>query len=399
MKELFEKQDILLRTVSMQFVRSYMQSINWDAQMIALRGPRGVGKTTLMLQYIKSHYPTYSRKVLFCSLDTMYFANHTLLELVSTFVKQGGVHIFFDEVHKYENWSRELKEIYDLYPDLRVVVSASSLLNLLNGDADLSRRCITYEMQGLSYREFLKLCKGIDLPSVTLESILQTGGSFCEEVNKVCRPLEFFTDYLRNGYYPIYLKNKQNYFHILEQIANFVIDVELTQLCNVEVANTRKIKSLLSVISSASPFEVDISKLSTLTGINRATLIAYLKHLTDAKLICSLYSDVDTIKRLQKPDKIFLDNSNLMYAFNGTRVNVGTVRETFVVNQLSYNHVIEYKKKQGDFLVDKKWTFEIGGAGKDFSQIAKVENSFVFADDIETPYGAKLPIWLLGFLY
>lgn len=399
MQSLFEKHDIMLRNTTLGFVRSYMQTINWSAQMIALRGARGVGKTTLMLQYIKQNYPAFSRKALYCSLDTIYFANHNLVSLASDFVKQGGVHLFLDEVHKYVSWSRELKEIYDLFPDLRVVVSASSLLNLMTGDADLSRRCVTYDIQGLSFREYLQFYEKLDFPAASLETILTTPQELCTAVNAACRPLEHFGRYLQFGYYPFYQKNKTNYFQVVEQVVNFVIDVELTQLCSVDVANTRKIKALLSVVASSSPFEVDVSKLSVLTEINRATIIAYFKYLADARIFSCLYSDVASVKRLQKPDKIYLDNTNLTAALSGRSANIGTIRETFAVNQLAQAHLVEYKSKNGDFLVDGRWTLEVGGADKGFKQIADIQDSFILADDIETPNGAKIPLWMLGFLY
>ena len=399
MQSLFEKHDIMLRNTSLGFVRSYMQTINWSAQMIALRGARGVGKTTLMLQYIKQNYAAYSRKVLYCSLDTLYFANHNLVELASDFVKQGGEHLFLDEVHKYATWSRELKEVYDLFPTLRVVVSASSLLNLMAGDADLSRRCITYDIQGLSFREYLQFYQKLDFPAASLETILTEPQELCAAVNSICRPLEHFRHYLQFGYYPFYAKNKANYYQVVEQVVNFVVDVELTQLCNVDVANTRKIKSLLSIVASSTPFEVDVSKLSVLTEINRATIIAYFKYLADARILSCLYSDIASVRRLQKPDKIYLDNTNLISALSGRNANVGTIREAFAVNQLSQAHQVEYKKKNGDFLIDGRWTLEVGGADKGFGQIANIQDSYVLADDIETPNGAKIPLWLLGFLY
>ena len=192
METLFAKQDRLLMLTSTDIIRTLMHQINWDAQLIAIKGPRGVGKTTLMLQYIKQHYSVYSREVLYCTLDSVYFSNHTLLELVDTFYKNGGKHLFLDEVHKYPTWSKEIKEIYDMYPDLRVVFSASSLLNIMNADADLSRRCIPYQMQGLSFREFLLFYKQLDLPICTLEEVLTSPGDICSKVNEVCRPLPFF---------------------------------------------------------------------------------------------------------------------------------------------------------------------------------------------------------------
>ena len=399
METLFAKQDRLLSLTSTEIIRTLMYQINWDAQLVAIKGPRGVGKTTLMLQYMKQHYEVYSREVLYCTLDSVYFSNHTLLELVDVFVKNGGKHLFLDEVHKYPTWSKEIKEVYDMYPDLKVVFSASSLLNILNADADLSRRCIPYEMQGLSFREFLLFYKQLDLPICTLEEVLTSPGNICSEVNKVCRPLPLFREYLQYGYYPFYLKNQIDYYTSIEQVVNFIVETELPQLCGIDVGNVRKIKALLGILASSVPFEVDISKLATTIGIHRNTVIEYLNSLEKAKLLHLLYADLLSVKKMQKPDKIYLDNPNMLYALASHAVKIGTARETFVVNQLSCDHEIEYGKKTGDFKVNGKYTLEVGGEGKTYNQIADVPDSYILADGIETPYRCKLPIWVVGFLY
>lgn len=399
METLFAKQDRLLALTSTKIIRTLMSRINWDAQLISIKGPRGVGKTTLMLQYMKLHYKTYSREVLYCTLDSVYFSNHTLLELVDNFVKNGGKHLFLDEVHKYPTWSKEIKEVYDMYPDLKVVFSASSLLNILNADADLSRRCIPYEMQGLSFREFLLFYKQLDIPVCTLEEALTSPEDICSIVNKVCRPLPFFKEYLQYGYYPFYLKNQIDYYTSIEQVVNFIIETELPQLCGIDVGNVRKIKALLGVLATSVPFEVDISKLATAIGIHRNTVIEYLNSLERAKLLHLLYADLLSVKKMQKPDKIYLDNPNLLYALASRPVNIGTARETFVVNQLSCHYEVEYGKKTGDFKVDGKYVLEVGGEGKTYDQIADIPNSFILADGIETPYKCKLPLWVIGFLY
>ena len=399
METLFAKQDRLLSLTSTEIIRTLMYQINWDAQLVAIKGPRGVGKTTLMLQYMKQHYEVYSREVLYCTLDSVYFSNHTLLELVDVFVKNGGKHLFLDEVHKYPTWSKEIKEVYDMYPDLKVVFSASSLLNILNADADLSRRCIPYEMQGLSFREFLLFYKQLDLPICTLEEVLTSPGNICSEVNKVCRPLPLFREYLQYGYYPFYLKNQIDYYTSIEQVVNFIVETELPQLCGIDVGNVRKIKALLGILASSVPFEVDISKLATTIGIHRNTVIEYLNSLEKAKLLHLLYADLLSVKKMQKPVKIYLDNPNLLYALASHPVKIGTARETFVVNQLSCDHEIEYGKKTGDFKVNGKYTLEVGGEGKTYNQIADVPDSYILADGIETPYRCKLPIWVVGFLY
>jgi len=399
MDKLFEKQDRLLQLTTTKIVRHLMEEINWDAQLIAIRGARGVGKTTLLLQYIKLHYPTFSSEVLYCSLDSIYFSTHSILELTDSFYKNGGKHLFLDEVHKYPGWSKEIKEIYDSYPDLKVTFTASSLLHILGGDADLSRRCVPYTMQGLSFREFLEFHKGIKLNSVPLVDMLNNPAMLCEEVNKSCHPLQYFKEYLQIGYYPYYLKNKIDYYTCVENVAYFVVENEMPQICGVDISNVRKIKALLGIMANSVPYEVDITKLATMIQIHRNTVISYLYEMDRAELINMVFSDLNSIKKLQKPDKIFMENTNLTFALSDNQANIGTIRETFVVNQLSYQHRVEYSKKAGDFRIDNKYTFEVGGESKEAKQIVGVTTSYILADDLEYPIGNKLPLWIVGFCY
>lgn len=399
MEKLFGKKDQLLRLTSMNIVREAMNTINWDAQLICLRGARGVGKTTLMLQYIKSHYRPMSNEVLYVSLDAVYFSTHTLIDLADRFYKNGGKHLFVDEVHKYNSWSREIKEIYDTYPDMRVVISGSSLLNILGGDADLSRRCIPYELHGLSFREYLQFFHNIQIQPRSLQDILEHPEEICSEVLDKCHPLPLFKDYLQHGYFPFYLKSKENYATLIEQVVNYVIETELPQCYGVDMTMVRKIKALMSIVSSSIPYEVDATKLSGVIGVHRTTVVNYLYMLDKAKLINMLFAEAKTIKKLQKPDKIYIENPNMLYALAEGNVEIGTARETFCINQLRVHHNVEYSKKQGDFRVDGKYTFEIGGQSKGFGQVAGVSDSYVLADDIETPFGRKLPLWIIGFLY
>lgn len=399
MDTLFEKQEAMLRATSMEIVRSFMDSINWNAPMLCIRGPRGVGKSTLLRQYIKQHFHSGSEEVLYCSLDWVYFSQHSILEVAANFYKRGGKLLVIDEVHKYEGLSREVKETAETYPTLQLMLSGSSLLKLLDGDADLSRRCRGYDMPGLSFREYLQFYKGISLPVYSLEELLAAPKEMAAEVNNVCRPLQHFHEYLRYGYYPFYLTNPIDYYALIEQTTNYVIDVELPQQRKVNPANCRKIKALLNVLAQQVPYDVDISKLSSASGLQRNTVLEYLNHLDNAKLINLLFSDNMSVKKMQKPDKIYLENPNLLYALATTPVKIGTARECFTVNQLSHNHTVEYDKTQGDFRVDGKWTFEVGGDGKSFHQIADIPNSFILADDIEMPRGNKLPLWMIGFLY
>ena len=388
MELLFEKQDAMLNATNMDIVRNFMNHVNWDAPMLCIRGPRGVGKSTLLRQHIRQQYGIGSEEVLYCSLDFSYFTQHSILEVAEKFYKHGGKLLVLDEAHKYENWSREVKEVAEIYPNLQIVLSGSSLLKLIEGDADLSRRCRGYYMPGLSFREYLQFYKGIVLPSHPLEEILANAKEIAAEVNSQCRPLQHFHEYLKFGYYPFYLKNPIDYYPLIEQTTNYVIDVELPQLRKVNPSNCRKIKALLNVLAQQVPFDVDIS-----------TVIEYLGHLADAKLLNLLFSDLVSVKKMQKPDKIFLENSNLLYALATTPVKIGTARECFAVNQLSCQHTVEYGKQQGDFKVDGKWTFEVGGEGKTFDQIADLPDSYILADDIESPHGNKLPLWMVGLMY
>ena len=382
----------------MDIIRETMQTIAWEKQLVAIRGSRGVGKTTLMRQYIRQTYGVNAGEALYCVLDSLYFTNHSLLDLAERFHMMGGRHLFLDEVHKYHTWSKEIKEIIDLYPDMKITFSGSSLLQILNADADLSRRVLSYTMEGLSFREFLHFYKGIQMPRHSLEHVLANPDAVCEEINSVCRPQPLFEQYLRAGYYPFYDGNETEYYSRIENVVNFIIDQELTQFCNVEIANTRKIKALLLFLAENVPYEVNIAKLSTYLELNKQTVLSYLHNLQRAELLHLLYSDNNSVTRLQKPDKIYLHNPNMFFAF-GQQNQIGTIRECFVINQLSVGHSVEYGKKQGDFCIDGSITLEVGGHDKTFDQIADIPNSYVLADMMEYPIGKKLPLWLVGMLY
>ncbi len=400
MESLFQKQERLLAQTQTDIVRDTMNRIHWDRRLIAIRGSRGVGKTTLMKQFIKLNYPAGSREVLYCSLDSMYFSNHTLLELAENFYLMGGKRLFLDEVHKYQTWSKEIKEIYDMYPSLQIVFTGSSLLNLLNADADLSRRCRPYDMSGLSFREFLKFYKGMDVPVCELDGLLRDANEICLEVNDKCRPQPLFEEYLQCGYYPFFDGNKEDYYIAIENVVNYIIEQELPSLCGTDPAYSRKIKALLSIIASSVPFETDMTKLAKTIGLARNSVIAYLQNLDKAELIKLLYSDLMSVKKMQKPDKIYIQNTNLLNAIVSGNVNIGTVRETFVINQLSSSgHEVEYGRAAGDFVVDGRYTFEVGGPDKTFRQIAGIENSYILADRIEFASGNRLPLWLIGMIY
>lgn len=388
----------LLSHLTTRYERSIMDQINWDARLIAVRGARGVGKTTMLLQHIKKEYGTNPQIALYASLDHLYFTNHSLLELAEEFHAKGGQCLCLDEVHKYNGWSREIKNIYDGFPDLKIVFTGSSLLNILNAEADLSRRCVSYDMQGLSFREYLLFKENLSLPHFTLDEVLINPLEASQKVVSACKPLKYFSSYLKEGYYPYFLESNIDYLTQVQKVVNLILEIELPQLSNVEIANVRKMRSLLSVVSSGVPFAVDISKMAQMAELNRNTIISYLAHLNRARLLNLLYSDALNLKRMQKPDKIYMENSNLLHALSLTNVEVGTERETFFVNQLAYNHQIEYTK-QGDFVIDRKYTVEVGGQSKGGKQITGVENAFIAADNIEFALGNKIPLWLFGFLY
>ncbi len=315
------------------------------------------------------------------------------------FYKKGGKHLFLDEVHKYPHWSREIKNIYDEYPDLRVVFSGSSLLHILNAEADLSRRCIAYELQGLSYREYLYLHHDINVSPYTLDEVLTNPDKVCMEVNSLCRPLAYFEEYLKSGYYPFFLDGKEDYHTRLENVVNLILEIELPQLCGVDMGNVRKLKSLLAVLATEVPLLVDMKKLSGMTEMSRTTLLAYLQYLNRAKLVRLLYSDLSSLKKLQKPDKLYLENTNLLYSLTLDGVNKGTLREVFLANQLNYGHRLEYSARNGDYTVDGRYVIEVGGKSKDGKQVAGLENAFIAADDMEYAAGNKIPLWAFGFLY
>lgn len=389
-----------MQTVNLDFVRNLMNEIDWEERLLMIKGQKGVGKTTLMTQRILQVFgPTNTTDVLYVSLDNIYFGTHRLLDFIERFHEHGGKYLFLDEVHKYKGWSLEVKNAYDEFEDMHFVLSGSSLINLSEGEADLSRRCITYSMSGLSFREYLRMFHQKEFRKRTLQEILTDGNSLCAEVNAQMRPLPFFAEYLRYGYYPFLKEGQNNYYVRIENIINTIIEVELPQLRKLETGNIRKVKSLLGILSSNVPFTVDTVKLSSMAEISRTTLLQYLHNLCDAQIIQLLYSDVTNVKRLQKPDKIYMENTNMLYALSTTQVNEGTVREVFFINQLSAGHVVEYCKTSADFTIDHQYTIEVGGRSKDGKQIAGITDSFIASADEEYVLGNKIPLWLFGFLY
>ena len=398
MEALFKKHKMLISQINTGIVRDMMHSVNWEKQLVAIRGSRGVGKTTLIRQYIKQKFGISAGEALYCVMDSMYFANHTLLELAEQFHLMGGTHLFLDEVHRYPTWSREIKEIIDLYPNMKITFTGSSLIQILNADADLSRRVLSYTMKGLSFREYLQFYKGIHIPVYSLEDILTNYDDICAETNKLCHPQPLFEEYLRVGYFPFYDGDEEEYYSRIENVIDFIVGQELPQFCGVDPANTRKVKALIQFLADSVPYELNIAKLSARLELNKNTVLSYINSLGRAELLMLLYSDSKTITRLQKPDKIYLHDPNMFYAL-GFGEKIGTIRECFLINQLSVNHTVEYGKEQGDFIIDGNITIEVGGPDKTFVQVANIPNSYIFADRIELPVGKKLPLWMAGLVY
>ncbi|HLP73529.1 MAG TPA: AAA family ATPase [Bacteroidales bacterium] len=397
MERLIEKYRKKLSAVPLSFVRSFMDRINWDARMIGIKGARGVGKTTLLLQYIRKFHE-FDPSALYVSLDDIWFSENRLSDLADRFVKQGGKILFLDEVHKYPEWSRELKNIYDDLPELKIVFTGSSLLEILSAGADLSRRAVVYRMQGLSFREYINFETGLDLPVISLADILSKHLKLSKEIVDEVKPLRYFPSYISNGYYPYYKEVPELYHIRLGEVINMIIEIELPMLKGVDPVYVNRLKQMLLIIAESAPFIPNISKLSERTGINRNTFVLYLSWMNDAGLIKNIYRNTAGITRLQKPDKILLENSNIAFAVNSDKPDPGSLRETFFVNQLSFDHKITYPEK-GDFLVDGSLLFEIGGRNKSNRQLPDTANSFIASDDIEYGNRNKIPLWLFGFLY
>jgi predicted AAA+ superfamily ATPase len=371
--------------------------INWEWRMNGLIGARGTGKTTLLLQKLQQ-FKKDGHEVLYVRLDDLYFVDHRITDLADAFRKNGGEYLYFDEVHKYPGWARELKNIYDSIPELKLVFSGSSIIELTKQDADLSRRALMYEMTGLSFREYLLMAGIISLPVYSFPEIIRDHVNIASVIVSQIPVLKHFSSYLKNGFYPFFLEPERDYFTTLEQIIRTVMESDLRVIENFDIAQSRKMLTLLKVIAASVPFKPNISKISQKTDLHRQTVLLYLQYLEKARMIRLVNQPERYISRLQKPDKIFLDNPNLLYALNPGIVNTGSLRETFALNQLNAKHAV-FLHERADFLVDDKFVIEIGGKNKDNRQIRDFENSYIFPDDIETGHHNKIPLWLLGFLY
>ena len=394
----------LISNVNQSFQRGLMDKIDWSQRLVEVRGSRGVGKTTLLLQ--KAHeLKMTGAKVVYASLDLPYFFSQHLFDFVDEFTKYGGTHLFLDEVHRYpsknkdSDWSLELKNIYDSFPALKIVYSGSSILHLFKGKGDLSRRKATYLMNGLSFREYLALNSIGEFAILTLEDLLQNHEEIAMDITDKIRPLQHFKAYLKHGFYPFYSGNESVYCRQLQDVVNLIIDADLPYTATISQNAREQLKRLLGAISSSVPYVSNMSKLATLVNVtDHRTLLKYMQLLEEAQLIALLRSDAKGNKQLQKPDKIFLNNTNLKHALSISETNVGSERETFFYNQLTQHEKVTYPQK-GDFKVNEKYIFEIGGKNKTQKQIQDLANAYVVSDEIEIGFGKKIPLWLFGMMY
>lgn len=387
-----------LKTLPAGVERGLMSEINWNARLIGIRGSRGIGKTTLMLHYIRKHLTPHLHQVLYVSLDSIWFSGLRLMDLAESFSRQGGKYLFLDEVHQYPDWAIELKNIYDSFPDLKVVFTGSSLLEILNARSDLSRRAVSYDMQGLSFREFLELKTGARIPRVTLEALVENPLEVYSQWPASVRPLAYFKEYLSFGYYPFFQEQEETYHQRIREVVNMILEIELPLMRGVEVRYVHRLRQLLRIISESVPFIPNVSALSEKIGIERTTLLTYFHYLDEAKLTLNLHKASGGISKLQKPQKVYLENPNLYFAISGEHPNIGSVREIFFANQVGGRHSLQYSD-HGDFLVDDRYVMEIGGAHKKRRQIQGIPNAWVVSDDLEWSSQGKIPLWMFGLGY
>lgn len=396
MEKLFEKSFQKIDRVPLGFKRYLLTELDHRNRMTGIKGARGTGKTTLLLQYIRLHLPL-DHRTLYVSLDDLYFQDHYLVDLAEQFKKQGGCYLVVDEVHRYPGWSVELKNIYDDFPELHVLFTGSSVIHLSQAAGDLSRRAVMYELPGLSYREYLNVKSNLNLPAVNWEELPEWHTAFARDITQEIRPLAGFRQYLQNGYYPYVFENEEVYTQKLTEVIDISMNIDLPAAFKVTFSSLEKLKKLLSVIAENVPFQPNISKLSERIGVTRNTLVQLLGYLEELRIIKRIYARSRSISSLQKPDKIMMHHPNLHYALAYHLPETGSLRESFFVNQVGVHHPVQYAA-QGDYHIEDR-LFEIGGRSKTKKQIKDLENAFVVADDLEIGTKQTIPLWLFGFLY
>lgn len=385
-----------LSQVSMSFKRYLYGKINWDARVIGIRGERGVGKTTMILQRIKEKYENPDDTI-YISLDHFWFNTHSLQDLVETLYNRGICEFYIDEVHKYDGWSQILKNLYDQYSDLRIIYTGSSMLEIDNSTIDMSRRQTLYLLKGMSFREFLEYEGCLDMPAVSLEELLRNHSAIAVDMVGNVKILQKFDQYLHYGVYPFFRDAGTDFPIVLQNVVKVVVESDLPAVEKVSYATIDKCKKLFMIIAENVPLQPNTEKLASSMSTTRNTLLNLLYKLDEAEILELLTVELKNYKRLVNPEKIYLGNTNLMYAFS-PNINIGTMRETFFIDQLSSVGTVQMLPK-GDFLVNERYLFEVGGDGKDFEQIADVPDSYLAIGGIETGYGSRIPLWMFGLLY
>jgi len=398
MQNLFRYSNALIADVSLNFTRYLYKAIKWDDRLIGITGARGIGKTTLMIQYIHKTYGI-GAIALYVSLDHFYFLKNNLFDLAEEFYINGGRHLFLDEVHRYPNWSSELKNIFDNFPKLKIVFSGSSALQIHKAEADLSRRAVMYKLGSMSLREYIELTKNLNIGSWTLDEILKNHLLISQEIQQKIQPIQVFNEYLKGGVYPFYSESTAKFEQRLMSTVNVIIENDLMAIENFSYSTLINIRRILAFIADSVPFKPNISELGRKTGVSRDILLRLIDLLEKSDLLILLKQDSVPTGYLTKPEMIYLQNTALLYCLTQNQnPEKGTLRETFFVNQLRENHLVN-TSRQGDFLIDNTYVFEIGGKNKTGKQISGMESSFVVQDDIEMGYKNFIPLWLFGFLY
>jgi predicted AAA+ superfamily ATPase len=391
MKALYQNFEELLSRTSVDFKRYLYSTINWNNRMLGIVGPRGVGKTTLVLQHIKENHNTTD--TLYVSMDNLYFANHSLLETAEEFYRNGGKFLFIDEIHKYPEWSRILKNLYDSFPDLKIVFTGSSVLDILKGTTDLSRRAILLHLQGLSFREYLQFFHGITVPVLSLNDILAHTSNDLKET--IGYPIKFFKEYLQKGYFPF--GNDPDFAAHLRQIIIQTMESDIPLYANMNVATGRKLLKLLTIIADSVPFKPNFLGLSKRIEVSKNNIADYFYYIEKAGMIAQLREKTESFLVVGKVEKVYLDNTNLAFCLSEQEPNAGNLRETVFLNQMRVNNKV-YRSEKADFNIDNL-TFEVGGKSKTQKQIEGLKNAYIVKDDIEYGYQNVFPLWAFGLNY
>lgn len=404
MTTLFNISERLIRSTRLDFKRFLYDKIDWNGRLIEISGQRGAGKTTLMLQKVKELNSVHAGQALYVSLDDIYFFNHSITDTADEFLKCGGSYLFMDEVHRYpakypgHDWSAEIKNISDRYPDLKVIYTGSSVLKLFKGQGDLSRRKLSYYLPGLSFREFLIIKKILDHHSFSFSEILKNHSKIAGEITEKIKVFRWFENYLQFGYFPFFVESSEKYYARLNDVISLIIESDIPSVTDIPYLTSVKLKKLLSVIADSVPYTPNLTKTgSELQVADQRTLLKYLLYLDRAGLISMLSKESKGNQGMRKPEKIYLGNPNYLYCFNKSPEK-GTIRETFFYSQVAVENSVHYTER-GDFRINKDTIIEVGGRNKGLRQIAGISDSWIALDAIETGHGKTIPLWLFGFLY